>query len=94
LISIGQSSDSTLFRITNKLDSIPNGVAISLAIIKEDSIRFIGLEKSNGKLNQIELKDSLFEIGSLTKVFTFTRLCIQEKRRLFVVGQVFYWKNF
>jgi CubicO group peptidase (beta-lactamase class C family) len=53
---------------------MPNGFAISIALIEGDETNFIGLVKQNDQFIQTENKDSLFEIGSLTKVFTSTLL--------------------
>ncbi len=52
----------------------PDETQFSIAIIKNDSVNFIGLKKREGELVLICNKDSLFEIGSITKVFTSTIL--------------------
>lgn len=52
----------------------PNETQFSLAIIKNDTVSFIGVKKRDGVLISIDNKDSVFEIGSITKVFTSTIL--------------------
>lgn len=68
------STDSLVSFISSRIDSLPNGFAISIAVLAEDEINYIGLIKENDQIIVKELKDSLFEIGSLTKVFTSTLL--------------------
>jgi CubicO group peptidase (beta-lactamase class C family) len=52
----------------------PNETQFSVAIIKNDTVSFIGVKKKDGTLISINNKDSVFEIGSITKVFTSTIL--------------------
>jgi CubicO group peptidase (beta-lactamase class C family) len=52
----------------------PNETQFSIAIIKNDTVHFIGVKKKDGVLVSIDNKDSVFEIGSITKVFTSTIL--------------------
>jgi len=52
----------------------PDETQFSVAIIKNDAVTFIGIKKSDGTLISIDNKDSVFEIGSITKVFTSTIL--------------------
>ncbi len=68
------NSDSIISKITEKIDSMPDGFAVSIALIKNNQVAYYGFIKENRRLKQIELKDSLFEIGSITKVFTSTIL--------------------
>lgn len=56
------------------LASMPDGFAISIALIDGDSTEYIGLEKRDGDWEVLDLKDALFEIGSITKVFTSSML--------------------
>ncbi len=75
LNSIGQvKNDSLVSFISSRIDSLPNGFAISIAVINNDECNYIGLIKENDQIIVKDLKDSLFEIGSLTKVFTSTLL--------------------
>lgn len=67
-------SQSTADTIRNFALTYPNETQLSIAIIKDDNVKFIGVKKSNGELISINNKDSVFEIGSITKVFTSTIL--------------------
>lgn len=76
--AIGQvNQDDLLAAMHSKMDSLPNGCAFSVAVLKDDRVYFIGMVKNENELQQVELQDSLFEIGSLTKVFTSTLLAHQ-----------------
>jgi len=66
--------DSLIKYIENSIDSMPNGFAISIAIIQKGEIEYFGFIKEDEQLIRANIKDSLFEIGSLTKVFTSTVL--------------------
>lgn len=73
-VSAQQSNDSLIQKISTSIDSMPNGFAISIAILKDGKVDYIGFIKEDDQLTLSNLKDSLFEIGSLTKVFTSTLL--------------------
>lgn len=60
--------------IKKEMDSMPEGFAISVALIKDREVVHIGMLKENDQLVLKDLQDSLFEIGSITKVFTSTLL--------------------
>lgn len=53
---------------------IPNKTQLSIAIIQNGIPEYFGVIKENDNLLLIENKDKLFEIGSITKVFTATIL--------------------
>lgn len=74
LSSAQENRDSLIQVVKNKIDSLPNGFAISVALLKNGEIYHIGFIKQDDELVYSDLKDSLFEIGSLTKVFTSTVL--------------------
>ena len=54
--------------------SFPNNTQLALAMVKNGSINFIGIERINDTLRTTENYNSAFEIGSITKVFTATLL--------------------
>jgi CubicO group peptidase (beta-lactamase class C family) len=54
--------------------SFPNNTQLALAIVKNGTINFIGIERLNDTLRTTENYNSAFEIGSITKVFTATLL--------------------
>jgi len=75
-------SRSTTDTIKKYALTYPKGTQFSIAIIKNDTVNFIGLLNRNGELVSINNRDSVFEIGSLTKIFTSTilvNLILQDK---------------
>ena len=60
--------------IFDNTKSFPNNTQLSLALIKNGEIEFIGIEKTNDTIKLIENYKNVFEIGSMTKVFTATLL--------------------
>lgn len=59
-----------LFSIFNKLENIPEYSNISIALVQKDTTIFYGVYKENNSLITIPNKNTVYEIGSLTKVFT------------------------
>lgn len=51
-------------------ETLPNESQLAFAFIDADSTHFWGIQKNGEQLHHIDNKDSLFEIGSITKVFT------------------------
>lgn len=70
-VNISQATSDTIkkYAIT-----YPDATQFSVAIIKKDSVSFIGIKKKDGALLLIDNKDSVFEIASITKIFTSTIL--------------------
>ena len=52
----------------------PNRTQIAIAIIKDGKVNYFGINKENDTISTIDNKKSIFEIGSITKVFTSTLL--------------------
>ncbi len=52
----------------------PNHTQISIAIIKGGKVSYFGISKKNDTISTIDNKKSIFEIGSISKVFTSTLL--------------------
>jgi len=52
----------------------PNQTQIAIAIIKNGDVKYYGFKRNANTLSTIENHKSVFEIGSLTKVFTSTLL--------------------
>ena len=52
----------------------PNGTQLSICIITGDSENYVGIERRNDSLVYVDNRDSVFEIGSITKTFTGTML--------------------
>lgn len=60
--------------IFEKTKSFPNNTQLSFAIIKNGTINFYGIKKKNDTILSINNSRTIFEIGSITKVFTATLL--------------------
>lgn len=60
--------------IFEKVKVFPNNTEVSLAIIKKGKLSFYGVKRLNDTLIYSENSNSVFEIGSLSKVFTSTLL--------------------
>lgn len=54
--------------------SFPNNTQLSLAIIKNEAVVFLGVKRINDSIVLVENEDKVFEIGSISKVFTSTLL--------------------
>lgn len=56
--------------LLKKLNNFPNHSQLSIAIIKDGKTKFYGLKIENNSIIDIDNKDKIFEIGSITKVFS------------------------
>lgn len=56
------------------VQNFPNNTQLSIAVISKDKVKYYGVIKTNDKLQEIENRNKVFEIGSITKVFTSTVL--------------------
>lgn len=66
--------------ITRYAAAFPNGTQLAIALIQDDQVYFLGVTRENDTLKNIVNHQSVFEIGSVTKVFTSTLLaqCTRE----------------
>ncbi|SNZ01072.1 serine hydrolase domain-containing protein [Flagellimonas pacifica] len=60
--------------IFEKVKGFPNKAQISIAIISNGKAKYYGAKRANDSILTIENHKSVFEIGSITKVFTATLL--------------------
>lgn len=60
--------------VYDRAQYFPNGTQLSICIIKGDSEKYVGIERRNDSLVYVDNRDSVFEIGSITKTFTGTML--------------------
>ena len=60
--------------IFEKVKVFPDKTQLSIAFIKDGKPRFYGIEKENGIIRSVENHRDVFEIGSISKVFTATLL--------------------
>ncbi len=60
--------------IFEKTKVFPNNTQVSIAIIENGVTKFYGIKRENDSILTIDNHESVFEIGSITKVFTSTIL--------------------
>lgn len=60
--------------IFSKVKSLPNNAQLSIAVIQNGKTNYYGIIRSNKTIMPIENHNKIFEIGSITKVFTATVL--------------------
>ncbi|GAB5565845.1 MAG: hypothetical protein Wins2KO_29080 [Winogradskyella sp.] len=60
--------------IYNYTKLFPQGTQLSIALIKNKNLDFIGVKRTKDTIIRIQNHKNVFEIGSLTKVFTATLL--------------------
>lgn len=60
--------------IASVLSLYPNGTQFSIAFISDSVVSFYGAHRNNDDLENIDNHDRVFEIGSISKVFTSTLL--------------------
>ncbi len=63
--------------IEKYMSTFPDNSQVSIALMKDSKIEYIGVIKKNNSLEIIDNKRSSFEIGSITKVFTSLLLADQ-----------------
>jgi CubicO group peptidase (beta-lactamase class C family) len=56
--------------IFEKTKNIPNNAQLSIALIQDGKTNYYGIIKTNDTIKYIENQNKIFEIGSITKVFT------------------------
>lgn len=71
LTGLPREQSSLLFA---RLKTLPNNAQVAIAFIENGKSGFCGIVKTNDTLKPIENKDKIFEIGSISKVFTATLL--------------------
>jgi CubicO group peptidase (beta-lactamase class C family) len=85
--------------IFSHTNNFPNKIQLSIAVIQNGKVNFYGVIIENNELKSIENHNSIFEIGSITKVFTSTvlaSLVVEQKLKLndFINGfYTFPFKN-
>jgi len=60
--------------LASTLSLFPNGTQFSIAFISDSAVSFYGVHRLNDDLKNIDNHDLVFEIGSISKVFTSTLL--------------------
>lgn len=70
--SAQQIAPEVIDSIHSILHKFPVNTQFSIGIVDKDSTTFMGYKRMEGGISFIQNEDSLFEIGSITKVFTTT----------------------
>lgn len=68
--TLGESASPIGDLVYERARVFPNHTQLSIAVIRNGEPTYLGVIKERDTLKTIENKDSIFEIGSLTKVFT------------------------
>ena len=71
--------------IFNKIKSFPNNTQLSIALLDGGKVKYIGIQRKNDTVSEIFNYNRVFEIGSLSKLFTSTILAdfvIEKKLQL------------
>ena len=63
-------SQSQIDLIAGYISGFPDRTQLSIAFIAGNNVNYVGIEKVNNMLLSINNRDSVFEIGSITKLFT------------------------
>ncbi len=63
--------------IETQLLPLPTRVQVAVALVRGDSVRFLGAERTPEGIRYLDNRAGVFEIGSITKVFTATLLAQQ-----------------
>ncbi|KFF01336.1 penicillin-binding protein [Chryseobacterium formosense] len=68
--------------VYSKAKDFPNSTQVSIAVIKDGKTNYYGIVKENDSIKPIENQSKVFEIGSITKVFTSTVLAslVEDKK--------------
>lgn len=76
-VLVAQSSDKAIGLNKNQVDLIhktlkklPDRTEFAIALVHGDEVIHYGITKEDGELKEIENKDHIFQIGSVSKVFT------------------------
>lgn len=78
---------SVLHLIEENFLLIPEKSQVSIALVKEDTQFFYGFTKLNNQLIQKQTETTVFEIASLTKLFTAEALLIANRNNRLKLGQ-------
>ena len=78
-LSFSQTEKSFLTKeqseiIFEKSKYFPNKTEIAIAFIKNGNVNFYGIRKESDTISKVDNQKSVFEIGSISKVFTSTLL--------------------
>ena len=66
--------DSCDKKVSSLLTKLPNHSEIAIVVINKSNETFYGAKKKNNSIQQVENSNRVFQIGSISKVFTSTLL--------------------
>ena len=66
--------------IETALLPLPTKVQVAIALVQGDSVRFLGAERMAEGIRYLDNRGAVFEIGSITKIFTATLLAQQVQK--------------
>jgi CubicO group peptidase (beta-lactamase class C family) len=67
-------SQNQIDLITHYFSDFPNGTQLSIGLIKDNNMIYLGIKKENNSFTVINSLDSVYEIGAITEIFTSTIL--------------------
>lgn len=75
--------------IFSKSKDLPNNAQVSIAIIQNGKVNYYGIKKLNDTIKPAENQKKIFEIGSITKVFTSTVLAsLVENKKIKLTDEI------
>ncbi len=72
--------------IEKQLLPLPSKVQVAVALVRGDSVRYLGAERTPTGIRYLDNRASVFEIGSITKIFTATLLAQQVEKGALSLG--------
>lgn len=60
---------------------LPTGGQVAVAVVRGTEVRFLGMEKASSGLRPVDNRGGVFELGSISKVFTATLFARQVTQR-------------
>ncbi len=81
--------------IFSKSKDLPNNTQLSIAIIQNGKTNYYGIIKLNDTIKPVENQKKIFEIGSITKVFTATVLAsLVEDKKIKLTDEINFYYPF
>ncbi|EPR66766.1 serine hydrolase domain-containing protein [Cyclobacterium qasimii] len=71
---VGTVTEAQYELIFDKVKALPNQAELAIAIIENGKVNFVGVKREQDSTVLIQNQERVFEIGSITKVFTSTLL--------------------
>ena len=74
--------NAQLDSIAAYIEAFPDNTQLSVALVNDSATSFLGFAKTDGEWSFADNRDSVFEIGSITNIFTSTLLSVKIKEEL------------